>query len=201
MSRLWELECFDDSLPVSAADAVTAEGLVEEERLQAFDNGYKDGWDDAAKAHAEEQRAISAELATNLQALSFSYHEARNAVLNELQGILKGLVSRVLPETMVPSLGQIILERIRDAADHASNVPVHVYVSPDNVDRVGSLLEGMIAPPLKVQEEESLGDGQAFIRLGESEQKVDLEGVLAGLSEAVDEFFEEPQASKEAING
>ena len=193
MTRPWMLESFDSADQISTVSVDPSVTALEEERLQAFDRGYKDGWEDAARAHAEEQGRISAELAGNLQALSFTYHEARVAVLNEMEGILKGLVSRVLPETMMHSLGEMIVEQIHAAAEAASEIDVEVLVCPDNAGRVRNLLQGMIAPPLTVLEEPSLGEGQAFIRLGEDERKIDLEAVLQGLSEAVAEFFEHPK--------
>ncbi len=193
MTRLWVLESFDTSDPVQSAFAMNADGGFDEERLQAFDQGYKDGWDDAAKAHAEEQASIGVELAGNLQALSFTYHEARNAILEEMEDILTGLVTRILPDTMVHSLGQMIVERVRDVADNAAEVQVEIVVNPNNVTRVRALLDNMIAPPLKVVSEPSLGEGQAFIRMGDAEHKIDLEAVLRDLSEAVAEFFVVPE--------
>lgn len=199
MSRPWVLDCFDAAAPIPSPGSEQSELLTEEERLQAFDHGYRDGWDDAAKAHADEQNRISSELAGNLQALSFTYHEARAAVLSEMEDILKGLVSRVLPATMVPSLGEMIVERVRTVADEAAGIKVEIVVHPDNLPRIQSLVDGMIAPPLALQEEPSLGEGQAYIRLGEAEERVDLEAVLQGMSDAVAEFFE-PTEQLEAKN-
>ncbi len=198
MSRPWQLDSFDTASPVASMSAPVSDTVLEEERLQSFDRGYKDGWDDAARAHAEEQATISAELAGNLQTLSFTYHEARSAVLREMEGILKGVVSRVLPGTMERTLGQMILERVNEAAESAADITAEVIVNPENADRVRNLLEGMIAPPIQVQEETSLGEGQAYIRLGGSEQKIDLEAVLQGLSDAVSEFFETPEQMEAA---
>ncbi len=193
MSRPWVLETFDTADPVPSAFDMTSDGALDEERLQAFDQGYKDGWEDAAKAHAEEQASISAELAGNLQGLSFTYHDARNAILGEMEDILTGVVTRVLPDTMVHSLGQMIVERVRAAADGAAEVQAEIVVNPNNVTRLQELVQDMIAPPLKVIAEPSLGEGQAFIRFGAAEQKIDLEAVLRDLSEAVAEFFVVPE--------
>ncbi|NDR58376.1 hypothetical protein [Aliiruegeria sabulilitoris] len=192
MSRPWVLDSFDDADSVSASPEALPGGLSEDERLQAFDQGYKDGWDDAARAHAEEQGTISDELAANLQAMSFTYHEARGAVLNEMEEILKGVVERVLPRSLVHSLGQTLIDRIRDVSSEASNVEVQVCVNPDNAERIRELFQEMVTPPLNVMEESTLGDGQAYLRFNESEQKIDLEAVLQELSDAVSEFFEKP---------
>ncbi|MFV0360116.1 MAG: flagellar biosynthesis protein, partial [Tropicimonas sp.] len=99
MGRPLQLECFDSMDGTDPLLAFYPEARLEEERLVAFDSGYRAGWDDAAAAHADEQGRISAEFAGNLQELSFTYHEARNAVLGEMEGILKGIVDKVLPGT------------------------------------------------------------------------------------------------------
>lgn len=192
MSRPWVLESFDEASSVPFPDPETGEALSEDERLHAFDQGYKDGWDDAARAHADEQGRISEELAANLQAMSFTYHDARNAVLNEMEEILKGVVERVLPSALVPSLGATIVERIRSASTDSASVEVQISVHPSNSERLTELIGDMVAPPLRIVEEPTLGDGQAYLRFGESEQKIDLEAVLQELSDAVSEFFEQP---------
>lgn len=190
MGQPLKLESFDIGLAAGAASRLVPEALLEEERLQSFDKGYRAGWDDAACAHAEEQRQVSAELASNLQDLSFTYHEARSAVLGEMEGILRGVLDKVLPATVRHSLGEMIVCQINDVATGASEVPVEIVVSPSNGELVEELIAGKVAPPLRVLEEQTLGDGQAYIRIGRSEHKFDLEAVLEEISGAVSQFFE-----------
>ena len=95
MSRPWVLDSFDGADPVTFAVPPSSEAFLEEERLKSFDKGYRAGWDDSSAALSKEQSQISTELASNLQSLSFTYHEARNAVLGEMESLLKGLVATV----------------------------------------------------------------------------------------------------------
>lgn len=190
MGRALRLECFDTVAVSGAAATLVTEDLREEERLHAFDNGYKAGWDDAAKAYTDEQASISSELGKNLQLLSFSYHEARDAILSEMEGLLRGIITKILPATLRSTLGETIFERLAEIAEQEADVPVEIVVCPENAGRVRDLVTGRVAPPLTILEEPTLGSGQAFIRFGRSETKVDLDAALRDMSDAIKDFFE-----------
>ena len=160
---------------------------LEEERLLAFEKGYRAGWDDAASAHSGEQRRISTELGQNLQDMSFTYHEAYAALSRDIGEVLRGLVAKVFPGAIGAALTETAQARI-DAILEANTVPVEITVAPQNVARLEALVEGEAAPPLKIVAEGSLGEGQAYLRFGAAEQKIDVQDVLADLSEVVERF-------------
>ena len=192
MGRPLKLDCFDMAgTGVSSIDSLSEENL-EEERLQSFDNGYQAGWDDSASAFQDDQRRISGELANNLQALSFTYHEARNAMVGEMEEILRVMVDQILPSTLTNSLGEMIVRKVTDVAGDVSEVPVEIVVSPGNTQLIQDLVADKVAPPLRILEEQSLGEGQAYLRMGTAEHKFDLESVLREVSDAVANFFERP---------
>jgi hypothetical protein len=59
MPQPLRLEEFESPLePVDAADA--SQLVLEEVRLEAFESGYRAGWDDAMTAQAEEQNRLRA---------------------------------------------------------------------------------------------------------------------------------------------
>jgi flagellar M-ring protein FliF len=64
--------------PAAQAPSDPAPALADAERLAAYEQGYRAGWDDAVRAEAADQARIGAELARNLQEMSFSFHEARS---------------------------------------------------------------------------------------------------------------------------
>ncbi|SFC66299.1 hypothetical protein [Tropicimonas isoalkanivorans] len=199
MGQPLKLECFDIEDTASAV-VLLPESRLEEERLQAFDSGYKAGWDDAAAAHVSQQANISEVLADNLQRMSFTYHEARAAILSEMEAILRGMVERILPSALQPSLGEMILDRVLEVSQEAAEVPVEIVIAPENAERLRQIVAGKVAPPLDIREEVSLGGGQAFLRIGRTEEKVDLDSVLLEISAAVTDFFECGTPEKEAIN-
>jgi flagellar assembly protein FliH len=173
---------------------------LEEERLKAFEKGYGAGWEDAARAHAEEQDAISADFARSLQGLSFTFHEAQAAFLRDVEGVLAGLVEQVLPNAVAPSLARLVGERVRARAVGQA-VRVEIVVAPENVARVERLADGRPGPPLDVKAEPSLGPGQAFLRFGSAEEQIDLDGALSELREALLRFLEDPEAAAEPVSG
>ncbi|SIO32148.1 hypothetical protein [Vannielia litorea] len=172
------------------------DGALAEAQLAAFDKGYREGWDDAARAHAEEQRAIAADLARALDDMSFTYHEARRAMLAEMRALITGIVAKVLPGTLAGSLGPTILERIEAAVQARSEVSVEVTVAPGNMARIEPLLQGAATIPVRLAEEPSLGPGQAVLRFASAEEIIDLDAVLEGIAQVVAGFFE-GQATRE----
>ena len=166
--------------PATAPAAVD----LEEERLAAYENGYSAGWEDASKAHAEEQGHISTELARNLQDLSFTFHEAQAALVQDAEAILSGIVDRVLPLALRPAIAELVVARALEVARVPGQV-VEIVVAPENVARVEALCHGRPTPPLRVAPEPSLGAGQAFIRFAASEEKIDLDAILDEMSSAM----------------
>jgi flagellar assembly protein FliH len=198
MSRPLALEDFDRRASVSAQPTEgPRETALEEERLAAFEKGYGAGWEDAARAHEEEQNHISAELGRALQEMSFTFHEAQTALAREVEGVLAGLVETVLPAALRPALGEMIRERAQ-VATQSAGVTVEVVVAPENVARVERIAVERHAPPLRVVGEPALGPGQAFLRFGAAEERIDLDAVLADLRAAVGRFAETGEADTHA---
>ncbi len=103
-----KLEVFD-ATPAAKPDpglVTTQVSAIEESKLASYEQGYKAGWDDAAAALAEDQTRIRADLARNLQQLSFTYQEARSHILKAVEPLLEEMVGRLLPdmarETLAP---------------------------------------------------------------------------------------------------
>lgn len=194
MIRRVRLENFDTIAP-----AVTVAGIpgtvphetmadIEEARLQSFEKGYKAGWDDAAAAHSDEQTHISSELGRNLQDMSFTYHEAHAALVREIEGLLRGVFDKILPGTRGLALSELILSRVV-AATRSAGLAAEVTVAPDMVSRVNDLLSGEAALPVRIAAEASLAEGQAYLRLGATEEAIDVDAVLSELSDVVDRFL------------
>lgn len=165
-------------------DAVEAENL----RLEAFENGYKAGWDDAVKAQTEDQSSISSGLGQQLQDLSFTYHEAYGQMLNAMTPLLEDMVNKVLPGLAREVLGHQVVDLLRQAASDIGSVAVEVAVAPANMSSVAPLLEVDFGFPVRLVEDDSLSEEQADIRFGESEKQIDLGGLLASVTEAVEGF-------------
>lgn len=169
---------------------------LEEERLAAFETGYQAGWDDAVKAQTEDARRITADLAQNLQDISFTYQEAHAAVMQALRPLLTQMTTAVLPrlaqESLVPRLAEMLDELARDQG----RLAVTIVASPSDMPRLAHLIEAEPGIGATLTEDDTLGPGQVSLRFGEAEHEIDLAEVLKGIDAAVRGFFDQPQQGK-----
>lgn len=186
-----KLEVFDiDSPQEQASGMVTMQlGAVEEAKLAAYEQGYRAGWDDAAAAQAEDQNRIRADLARNLQQLSFTWQEARAHMLKAVEPLLEEMVGRVLPETAREMLAPMVLEQVMPLAGEMTDQPVALVLNPAVRVAVETLIEQATGLPMVIQEEPTLPEGQVYIRLGATEAQVDLTRVTADIAAALRGFF------------
>ena len=188
MSGRLRLEVFGPD--TGAPETVVIEAAaMEEARLASFEAGYSAGWEDATAAQKDEHSAVGADLARNLQALSFTYHEARAHVVAALQPCLVALVSRVLPETARANLAPMVAEALRPLAELAAGAPVTIELNPAARPAIEALLGRHTDPPVRLVEEPTLGEGQVYLRLGDREDHVDLDHITESIRAAVFGFF------------
>ena len=185
------LEVFDVPDATSRrATVVVDTGALEDIRMQAYEEGYTAGWDDAAAAQTDDQSRIKADFARNLQSLGFTFQEARMHVLRAIQPLLQQIVSRLLPEMARETLASIALETLMPLADEMADAPVTVVLNPASRPAVEDLLEQATGLPLIVIEEPSLGEGQVYLRMGDTETRIDLDRATADIASAVRDFFD-----------
>ncbi|PIE14241.1 MAG: flagellar biosynthesis protein [Rhodobacterales bacterium] len=185
--------------PVSANPDLVPETNLEENRLEAYEQGYKAGWDDATDAQHKDQTRISADFARNLQALSFTYHEARSEVLTAIEPLLKEMVSKVLPKLASENLAQNIIDEVLNIARQHTQNDIEIVIAPANRISVEKLLSDQQGLEVSIAEEPSLAEGLALIRFGESEKQVDFASVLSRCSDSIGGFF--AQQEKVVVNG
>lgn len=191
------LEIFESDTPGPLPETVVLDrSSLEEARLASYDSGYAAGWEDAAAAQSDDQSRIRADLARNLQALSFTYQEARSHILRALEPLFEAVIGKVLPELARRSLGGVVLERLMPLADGLSDAPVTLVVNPASRQSVEPLIVEATGLPLLIEEEPSLSEGQVYLRLGSSESCVDLDRATTEIVAALRGFFD--RSSKES---
>jgi len=184
------LEVFDtsqaaDGTPLPLVEATAAE----EAKVVAFEQGYTAGWDDAATAQQGDQSRISADLARNLQSLSFTFQDARSHVLQAIRPLMLEMINRLLPEVAHEALAPTVLEALTPIADEMSDAPMTLVLNPAVRSQVEDLVSQATGLPMVIEEEPSLSEGQVYIRFGTAEAKVDLDRVTADIAAAVRAFF------------
>lgn len=186
-SRL-RLESFEPRAPEDAELALDP-AEFEEAKLAAFEKGYQAGWDDAVAAQNSETARLHADLGQNLQALGFTYHEARQHMLDALRPLLIDICAKVLPELARDSLAPVVAEQLLPAADNLISAPIAVVCSPVALPQIEEILATRSDLPLIFEPEPTLGEGQAYLRFSETETRIDLDAVVGAISQAVTTYF------------
>jgi flagellar biosynthesis/type III secretory pathway protein FliH len=184
------LEVFDSALTSDGSLQPLVEATaLEEAKVASFEQGYSAGWDDAAAAQQGDQSRIRADLARNLQSLSFTFQDARSHVLQAIRPLVLEIVNRLLPEVAHEALAPTVLEALMPLADELSDAPLTLVLNPAARAQVEGLVSQATGLPMVIEEEPSLPEGQVYIRFGTAETKVDLDQVTADIASAVRAFF------------
>jgi len=158
---------------------------LESAKTAAYEQGYAAGWDDAAKAEAESQTRIGSEFARHLQEMSFTFHEARAHVIEATKPVLQELVETILPKVIRETMGARIVETLDPLIDQAADQPITITVAQGCRELLEPYLENSVSAVLELVEEPTLTDGQAYLRLGQVERKIDLTDALNQVLQAL----------------
>jgi flagellar biosynthesis/type III secretory pathway protein FliH len=192
MTRV-QLEVFHMNTPARASDIVVLGKVeLEEMRLAGFDKGYAAGWDDATTAVNTDRSAVEAEVARNLQALAFTFQEARVHLLRGLKPLLTTMMGRLLPQLGQDLLCEHILETILPRAGQILEAPVNIHVNPNTRRSLEKLQAKAKGLALKVVEDTALSDGQVFIRFQDGEETlIDMDRAVSQIMAVVNSFFDQ----------
>ena len=174
-------------------------GAFEEERLAAFEKGYTAGWDDAIAAQEAEGTKLRSDLGQNLQDLSFTYHEARQEILMALRPLLVDIAAKLLPAMARQTLAQMVAEQLQPLAESATSVPITILASPLSLPLIEEVLGKSSGLPLVFTGDTTLGEGQVYLKFAETETRIDLDGVIRLIADAIDTYFSASQ--QEAAHG
>lgn len=176
---------FSQGTPVALTDVT-----LEEQKLEAFENGYQAGWDDSVKAQQGDSARLTADFAQNIKDLSFTYHEAYNGMLAAMEPLVRQLVDTVLPDMARASVGAQVAEIILGFIKNRGPQPVNIMIAPGNAVAVEAVLPDDESFPIEIVEEPTMAEGQAHITFGQgAEREIDLQTLLQDISGAVDAFF------------
>lgn len=163
--------------------------LSEEQRLQAFEDGYSAGWSDAAKAYTEDRTRADMTIAAAVADMSFTFQEAQGAMLQTLEPFLGQIVNKVLPELAHHTLGLQVRETLMAALAHDNPQEAILSARPETLESIRRALPDPLPLPLRLVSVTDVGEGQVFLRIGPREQELNLDDLLARIRDAVAAFF------------
>lgn len=188
-----KLEIFEPLRAPAEPDVVSQDDTVKEDRLEAYEQGYRAGWDDAAKAEAEDQRKIRMDLAHGLQSLNFTFHEARAHVLQSLAPLMQEMVSTLLPDLARQALAPLVADQVTRLAAELAEAPLVLAVHAQDHAAIQAQLERLGNLSVTLREEPSLAPGQVSLRRGSQELRVDLARCCRDIATATRGFFGIPE--------
>lgn len=168
----------------------------ETRRLEAFEEGYRAGWDDAVKAQSEDEARVRADLARNLQEMTFTYQEAYTQISRALAPIFERIAEAILPEAARATLGAHVAEQLTELARGGAEGVAEVSVAPESEAAVAALLESELPFPVRIRTDPMLGVGQAELGYGAAERAVDLDTAIATVTDAIHAYFHEPETER-----
>ena len=187
----FRLESFEPDLPAETDPLLALEPAeFEEAKLAAFEKGYTAGWDDAIAAQDAEAARLRADLGQNLQALNFTYHEARQHVLAALKPLLIDMCAKVLPVIARESIAPMVADQLTPIAENLASTPITIVANPASLPQIEALLNARDGLPLVFAAEPSLSEAQVYLRFAEEETRLDLDNVIALIGDAIRTYFQ-----------
>lgn len=163
--------------PSGAIDPKTAETI----KTEAFESGYRSGWEDAQKADADTRQRIEAEFERNIQNLVFTYSEAVDCVRGELKSFITAIVEGFLPEIVPDLTREHVRTELLKIADDLVEAPIEILTSPESKPLLEELLEKDFPLNIALVEDATLAERQVYIRIAEREIEVDVAPLVEAL--------------------
>lgn len=162
---------------------------VEDQKLQAFEEGYQAGWTDADKNLAEEQKNIGAEFVHTLRDLSFTYQEALTRLNRGLKPMFEQMMTSLLPKTTSAALRAHVIEQLMLLSAGQTTAQITLRVPELQLPIIEALLEDIdLDLPVSLTTDATLSPQQVFVALDTQEQEINLDAVCQEIIAAMTAF-------------
>jgi len=179
---------------LAASDAETL-------RLEAYEAGYKSGWDDANSETAASDRRIAADLERNLSDLTFTYEEARAEVLQGISGLISSILTGFLPRLAA----EAVLPRVADELDaliaSVGSGTCRLLAAPGTCKQLDWLAEKYLEMELEIVPEPAYPDGRVTLHFAGETREIDLTDLLQTMSAAIRDFTGSTPSENEVRHG
>lgn len=195
MTRPLHLEDFaflygQDPTPPQAPQLADADAMT-----AAYEDGYRGGWDDCAKAEAETHRRIGADLAASLQEVTLTFAHARQDVLNSLGPLFEDMAAQLLPRLAAEATAPAVIAELQAIAATASGARIVMMAAPDALPALEHLITEHVAADVDLRAEPAFAQGQISIRFGSERRDINLSDAAARMAEAIRSFIAQERAA------
>ena len=106
-----------------------------------------------------------------------------------LQPLLTDVLDRVLPPMARETLGATLREQLVLMGKDLADTPITLVLNPSSRGAVSAMLDDAIGLPLRIVEEPTLSEGQAYLRFETNEIRIDTDRIVTDLQRAIRSFF------------
>lgn len=159
-------------------------------RLQAFETGYKSGWDDANAETAASEQRIAADLERRLADLTFTYEEARAEVMQGLSGLLGAILSGFLPALAADAVIPRVTEALQPLLGAVAPGGIELVASPATASKLDRLVERHFDTDLHVRPEPAYPDGRVTLSTQKQTTEIDITDLVGTMSAAIRDFVD-----------
>lgn len=178
-------------VPDETATVFIPQGRLDDIRSQAQKRGYALGYEQAREDVEANRLQQAAKALERLQDLHFSQSEARAAVLDSLEPLLRRMCDTILPACARLGLGTFLREQVMELADRQTGGQLSVLCADDDFAALSQELDALKRQPADVAIiiDPELETGVIRLKSTDGEKKVDLQQAVAGIQTAITEFF------------
>ena len=160
----------------------------EEAQLDAYEAGYKSGWDDCAAAEQEVHRRIGTDLSAALIDMSLTYEAARKEILDGLGPLFEEVARTLLPRLAAEAVAPTVIEELRKACAAAMAGTVTLVAAPQALPTLQRLIEDQLDADIRLEGEPAYAPAQVSVRSGQERQDIDLAAAADRIAAALHDF-------------
>ena len=157
-------------------------------RSNAYEEGYKSGWDDCHSEHLKSDQAISSDLARSLREVETTYRDARSDVLSAIKPVIDTIIEQLLPKLAAGGLGAMVAHELMPHLQAASELEPELQCAANMVPVLQKLVEDRDDVSVRIRPEPSFSGGQVALRLGAEERHIDLSAAIEEIGQELSSF-------------
>ena len=187
MKRTLALEDFA-SAEAPPLEQPAASVLDERISLDAYEEGYKSGWADCAKAEADVRKSVGTELAQRLREAELTHAAAHKDVLASLKPFFEDFVATLLPRMAAEAVTPLAIHELQHLLQQDPSAKIEIAAAPRSIETIQRLLEAEGVERAVVREESAFSESQVSLRAGSERRDIDLSEVARKITDAIRAF-------------
>jgi flagellar biosynthesis/type III secretory pathway protein FliH len=186
------LDEIPDAAPPSAPQMAHSE--LDGDGLDAFEQGYRNGWDDCIANETEERRRIGSDLAATLSEMSLAAESMQREILSGLAPLLEQIAEQLLPPLAAEALAPAVMEQVRSIVAECGSVEIELLAAPEKCRPIEAVLQASTDLAVRVLPEPAFAEGQVSIRIADQRRDIDLSDAAERMADIIRAFAAEARS-------